>query len=195
MSFIGYGNIIPNSNVNSDYVNVDGSNYSAGLSSNEIPNAGLRGISNNVDAANASVITRSSFSGFKGGKGRQGKGGKVSTKKNNIHSMYKKMSSRSVSIRKHKSRRTKRHHGKSKRGGYVYSTKSKSLSSRRTNKKTRGGKRRYRGGNTEFTNSFALGSTPLSPSNSALANPPIYSPNPNSGNCFNSYNHYTGVQN
>jgi hypothetical protein len=173
MSFIGYGNITPNSNVNPDYVNVDGSNYSAGLSSNEIPNAGLRGISNNVDAANASVITRS----FKGGK----------SKKNNIHSMYKRMTTRrggrKISRRRH-----------TKRGGYVYKSKSRrSRTGKRT--RTRGGKRRYRGGNTEFTNNFALGSTPLSPSNSALANPPIYSPNPNTGNCFNSYNHYTGVQN
>jgi len=178
MSFIGYGNIIPNSNVNPDYVNVDGSNYSAGLSSNEIPNAGLRGISNNVDAANASVITRSSGFGLKGGKG----------KKYNIRSMYKRMTTRRGG------RKISRRRSSMKRGGYVYSSKSKSRRSR-SGRRTRGGKRRYRGGNTEFTNNFALASTKLSPDNSALANPPIYSPNPNSGNCFNSYNHYTGVQN
>ena len=178
MSFIGYGSITPNSNVNPDYVNVDGSSYSAGFSSNEIPNAGLRGISNNVDAANASVITRSVGVGLKGGK----------SKKNNIRSMYKRMAKKSSSTRRR--RGTKRTHNK--KGGYVYTSKRRS---RRSRSRLTGGKRRYRGGNTEFTNNFALASIPLNPSQSALANPPIYSPNPNTGNCFNSYNHYTGIQN
>lgn len=52
MSFLGYGNITPNGNINGNYVNVDSSTYAGNFGSNEIPGLpGLAGSKVNVDAA------------------------------------------------------------------------------------------------------------------------------------------------
>jgi hypothetical protein len=42
MSFLGYGNIVPNSNINGNYVNVDSSTYTGDFGSNVVP--GLPGL-------------------------------------------------------------------------------------------------------------------------------------------------------
>jgi hypothetical protein len=55
-SNLGYGNIVPYSNVNSSYVNVNNSHYPGGFGSNQIPGLpGLAGAKFNVDAAAARV--------------------------------------------------------------------------------------------------------------------------------------------
>lgn len=55
-SNLGYGNIVPFSNVNSSYVNVSNSHYPGGFGSNQIPGLpGLAGAKFNVDAAAARV--------------------------------------------------------------------------------------------------------------------------------------------
>jgi hypothetical protein len=55
-SNLGYGNIVPYSNVNSSYVNVSNSHYPGGFGSNQIPGLpGLSGAKFNVDAAAARV--------------------------------------------------------------------------------------------------------------------------------------------
>jgi len=55
-SNLGYGKFFPNSNVNSNYVNVDNSHYPGGFGSNQIPGLpGLAGAKSNIDAAAARV--------------------------------------------------------------------------------------------------------------------------------------------
>jgi len=52
MSFLGYGNITPNSNINGNYVNVDSSTYNGNFGSTQIPDLpGLAGSKVNIDAA------------------------------------------------------------------------------------------------------------------------------------------------
>ena len=51
-SNLGYGNIIPNSNINGRFVNPDNSHSPGPFGSNQIPGLpGLAGAKNNVDAA------------------------------------------------------------------------------------------------------------------------------------------------
>ena len=87
-SNLGYSKIIPLSNINGNYVNVHNSHNPYHFSSNEIsgeptiPGHGLRGASNNVDAA-AGRLT-SIF-----------KGGAIKRKIKNITKKYKKMKGKS----------------------------------------------------------------------------------------------------
>jgi len=96
-SISGYGNIFPNSNVNGSYVNVTSSNYSGGLSSNEIPKSSLVAIKNNAEAANASIM--------KGGRRKY-----LSRKYKKMKKSYKRSrrggKRRSLSKRNKRSRRT-----------------------------------------------------------------------------------------
>ena len=54
-SHFGYGKIMPNSNVNGQFVNKDSSTFSGSFSSNEIPHSCLPSAKYNVDAANAYI--------------------------------------------------------------------------------------------------------------------------------------------
>ena len=55
-SNLGYAKIVPNSNINGDFVNKDNSHYPGGFGSNQIPGLpGLAGAKYNVDAAAARV--------------------------------------------------------------------------------------------------------------------------------------------
>jgi hypothetical protein len=91
MSFIGYGNIYPNSNVNPHYANVAGVHSPAMLSSNQIPgqNAlpGLYGTKSNIAAAEG-IYNKSMV------------GGKMRRKINNLRTMYKRMTKKSRTSRK-----------------------------------------------------------------------------------------------
>lgn len=91
MSFIGYGNIYPNSNVNPHYANVAGVHSPAMLSSNQIPGQnglpGLYGTKSNIAAA-AGIYNKSMV------------GGKMRRKINNLRTMYKRMTKKSRTSRK-----------------------------------------------------------------------------------------------
>ena len=55
-SNLGYANIIPNSNINGNFINKDNSHYPGGFGSNQVPGLpGLAGAKYNVDAAAARV--------------------------------------------------------------------------------------------------------------------------------------------
>jgi hypothetical protein len=91
MSFIGYGNIYPNSNVNPHYANVAGVHSPAMLSSNQVPGQnglpGLYGTKSNIAAA-AGIYNKSMV------------GGKMRRKINNLRTMYKRMTKKSRTSRK-----------------------------------------------------------------------------------------------
>jgi hypothetical protein len=173
-SNLGYGGIYPNSNVNPAVVNVDGSTYAGGFGSNEIPSSShsMRGASNNVAAASGNWTGGGSRRRFR--------------RRNNISKLYRmKKSMRRSSSRGRRSnnRRT---------GG----RRMRMRKSRRYGRKPVRRTRRQRGGYTQFdsnvpyTPGYSLGG-PLSPSLSALANPPIYH---QYNNCKDNYNHYEATQ-
>ena len=91
MSFIGYGNIYPNSNVNPHYANVAGVHSPAMLSSNQVPGEnglpGLYGTKSNIAAA-AGIYNKSMV------------GGNMRRKINNLRNMYKRMTKKSRTSRK-----------------------------------------------------------------------------------------------
>jgi hypothetical protein len=91
MSFIGYGNIYPNSNVNPHYANVAGVHSPAMLSSNQVPGQnglpGLYGTKSNIAAA-AGIYNKSMV------------GGNMRRKINNLRNMYKRMTKKSRTSRK-----------------------------------------------------------------------------------------------
>ena len=79
-SNLGYAKIIPNSNVNGNFVNKDNSHYPGGFGSNQIPGLpGLAGAKYNVDAAAARVP----------GICMSGGGKKLKNKIKNITKIYK----------------------------------------------------------------------------------------------------------
>ena len=185
-SNLGYSNITPNSNVNSNYVNVGNTNYAAGFSSNEIPSSGLFAAKNNINAAAGCIP----------GSGQCGGGSK---KFKNIKQLYRMRLSMRKRFRKSRGLRK----GLSKRMrkirqtlGHRFSRKNRSVRRRRQ----RGGVQRggvQRGGYSQYQNNLPL--TPsyqtagvhLSAGNSALANPTPYTAN--NVNCTDNYNHYSGA--
>ena len=183
-SNLGYGNVVPFSNVNSNYVNVNNSHYPGGFGSNEIPGLpGLAGAKYNVDAA-ASRVPGICMSG--GGK-------KLKRKIKNITKRYK-MSKKSM---RKKISSTKRKINKSLgmfSSKYMSGGKRKS---RKMRKSIKGKKSRYQKGgysqyqnNMPMTQTYSLGGN-LSAANLALANPPPYKALSNDTSCVDNYNHYT----
>jgi hypothetical protein len=206
-SNLGYGNIVPNSNVNPSFVNRDSSNYPGGFGSNEIPGLpGLAGAKSNVDAA-ASYVPGICL--MKGGakklkrkiknitkQYKKMKGGKK-TMKRNIRTLGKKLN-RTMSIALTKAKSVSRSLAKSlalaSRGGSKH---------RRSTYK----KRHMKGGyypqsipypagygqyqnNLPLTPTYSVGGV-LSAKDLGLANPPPISVLSNCTNCVDNYDHYT----
>ena len=178
MSFLGYGDIMPNSNINSAYVNPNSSTYSGGFSSNEISGLpGLSGAKSGIDAA-AGKVSGICMSGGQ----RQIR--KLKRKIKNISNIYKMRHSRRRSHRLKRRLRTMTLGGGRRR---------RHSSHRRANSK-RHRTRRQHGGYSQYQNNmpsspgYSLGGN-LPASNSALANPPLYKEYDDD---IDNYNHYTG---
>jgi hypothetical protein len=190
-SNLGYGNIIPSSNINGKYVNVDNSNSPATFSSNEIPGLpGLAGAKNNIDAAKGYVPGICLFKG--GAKNFKKKINKISRKykmkggkntkriKRNIKSKFLRgMTGLKGNKRTKKNRSSKKHHKKSHR------------------RVLKGGNITYPPGYSQYQNnqpitpSYSVGGI-LKSSDLGLANPPPIKLLSNCTNCVDNYNHYTG---
>jgi len=211
-SNLGYGNIVPFSNVNGKFVNVDNSHSPATFSSNEIPGLpGLAGAKSNIDAA----------AGFVPGICFKGGAKKLKRKIKNITKKYKMKNKNLKNIKKSL---------KNKYGSKVNFSNKKNVTSaaninrmlaiarigggsrkKRSLKNKRARKTRHqRGGytppglpgipypagygqyqnNLPMTPTYSVGGQ-LSSSNLALANPPPIKVLSNCTNCVDNYNHYT----
>lgn len=174
-SNLGYGKIIPNSNVNPNFVNVGSTSYAGNFGSNEIPGPpnlpGLVSAKNNVDAA-AGIL-------YKGKGGAGSRGTKLFKRKiKNITKQYK-MNKKSLKKRASTLRRKiKRHVSKGSKNG-----------SRSRRYRQRGGYSQYQN-NLPMTTTYSTGGY-LKPQNLALANPVPYKVLSNCTNCVDNYNHYT----
>ena len=170
MSFLGYGNQTPGSNINGDYVNKDSSSYAGGFGSTEIPTSCMRG------------------------------GKKLKRKIKNITKQYKKMKggqnksqimkqlSKSRSLTKSMAIAGGRRRSRmmSRRKGRRMTIRNRRVSRRR---------RQQRGGsymsNVPNTPTYSTGGV-LSAGSSALANPVPYTVTGGNVNCVDNYNHVTG---
>jgi hypothetical protein len=183
-SNLGYGNITPNSNVNSNYVNVDSSNWPGSFGSNEIPGTppgplpGLAGAKSNVDAAAGNVP---GICLFKGG------AKKLKKKIKNITKQYKRMKAGSKKFRSMKNRLSKK---------FISRRFTRSISggkrSRIQRKRQRGGYAQYQN-NLPMTPTYQVAGVNIPASQLALANPPPFKLLPNCVNCVDNYNHYTNT--
>lgn len=187
-SNLGYGNIIPNSNINARFVNVDNSHNPGPFGSNQIPGLpGLAGAKNNVDAA-LGYVPGICFNG--GAKQFKNKIKKISNKyKMKSKQFTKRMKSRirSVFLRKSKSRKSKsRKSRKTKR-----SKRQKGGSSYPQSIPYPPGYSQYQN-NLPMTPTYSLGGI-LKPSDVGMANPPPHNVLPNDSNCSDNYNHFTGM--
>lgn len=172
-SNLGYGNMNPY--IIGKYVNATNSNNPANFSSNEIPGLpGLAGDKSNIAAA-ASQIPRG-ICLLKGG------AKKLKKKIKNITKKYKMKSGKTRRIKSNLRRR--------------YSFVAGGKRKRRVTKRNRSAKVYQKGGYSQYMNnlpltrSYSLGGN-LSPSNSALANPPPLKLNSVGGQCTDNYDHYT----
>ena len=182
-SNLGYAKIIPNSNINGDFVNKDNSHYPGGFGSNQVPGLpGLAGAKYNVDAAAARVP----------GICMSGGGKKLKRKIKNItkrYKMSKKSMKRKASVIK---RRIKSRLSKISRA--ISSSRGKTIGlaggrRRRRSRRQRGGYSQYQN-NLPMTNSYSTGGV-LSAGNLGLANPVPYQALSNCTNCVDNYNHFT----
>ena len=185
MSFLGYGNQTPGSNINGDYVNKDSSSYAGGFGSNEIPTSCMRG--GKKLKRKIKNITKQ-YKKMKGGK---------KTMKRNIRTLGKKLN-RTMSIALTKAKSVSRSLAKSlalaSRGGSKH---------RRSTYK----KRHMKGGyypqsipypagygqyqnNLPLTPTYSVGGV-LDAKELGLANPPPISVLSNCTNCVDNYDHYT----
>lgn len=186
-SNLGYAKIIPNSNVNGDFVNKDNSHYPGGFGSNQIPGLpGLAGAKYNVDAAAARVP----------GICMSGGGKKLKRKIKNITKRYKmpkKSMKRKASGMKKKIRASiSRAMGRSRSASLA---RTRSLAGGRR-RKTRTRTRKQRGGYSQYQNNLPMTPTystggVLSASDLGLANPVPYKVLDNCTNCVDNYNHFT----
>ena len=181
-SNLGYAKIIPNSNINGDFVNKDNSHYPGGFGSNQVPGLpGLAGAKYNVDAAAARVP----------GICMSGGGKKLKRKIKNITKRYK-MSKKSM---KRKASGIKRRiKSRISRISRVISNSHKKTigiagGRRRRSRRQRGGYSQYQN-NLPMTNTYSTGGV-LSAGNLGLANPVPYQALPNCTNCVDNYNHFT----
>lgn len=170
MSFLGYGNQTPGSNINGDFVNKDSSSYAAGFGSNEIPTSCMRG----------------------------GKKLKLKRKIKNITKQYKKMkgglNKTKMQIMKQLSKSRMIAKSIAIAGGRRRSRRMSKRSSRRNRTVSR--RRRQQmggqyGSNVPNTPTYSTGGV-LSASSSALANPVPYTVTSGNVNCLDNYNHFTG---
>jgi hypothetical protein len=175
MSFQTFKSIAPESNINGNFVNVDNSHNGGMFGSNQIPGLpGLAGAKNNVDAAKGYVPGIC----MNGGK-------KIKRKIKNITKMYKmRHSKKKIASMKKRILRN-------------INTKTKTNKKSKSNKKRSTRRRRQRGGYAQYQNNLPLTPTYsiggiLNSHDLGLANPPPYKILPNSGQCTDNYNHYTG---
>ena len=184
-SNLGYAKIIPNSNVNGDFVNKDNSHYPGGFGSNQVPGLpGLAGAKYNVDAAAARVP----------GICMSGGGKKLKRKIKNITKRYKmpkksmkrKASGMRRKIRASLSRAIGRTKSMSRsRGRSIVIAGGK----RRKTRRQRGGYSQYQN-NLPMTPTYSTGGV-LSAGNLGLANPVPYQVLSNCTNCVDNYNHFS----
>jgi len=211
-SNLGYGNVVPFSNVNGKFVNIDNSHNPATFSSNEIPGLpGLAGAKSNIDAA----------AGYVPGICLKGGAKKLKRKIKNITKKYKMKNKNLKNIKKslkkkygHKVNLSNKKNITSaaninrmlaiaRIGGG--SRKKRSLKNKRVRKT-----RHQRGGytppglpgipypagygqyqnNLPMTPTYSVGGQ-LNSSDLALANPPPIKVLSNCTNCVDNYNHYT----
>ena len=189
-SNLGYAKIIPNSNINGNFVNKDNSHYPGGFGSNQIPGLpGLAGAKYNVDAAAARVP----------GICMSGGGKKLKNKIKNITKRYK-MSKKSMKRKASKMKRKitaslSRAIGRSRTMSLARGRSVAISGGRRTRKRK---SRRQRGGYSQYqnnlpmTNSYSTGGV-LSAANLGLANPVPYQALSNEGNCIDNYNHFKNL--
>ena len=168
MSFIGYGNIYPNSNVNPHYANVAGVHSPAMLSSDQVPGQnglpGLYGTKSNIASA-AGIYSKSMV------------GGKMRRKINNLRSMYKRMAKKSCKKGRKITKRTRSSRRSSRRRGGRGTT--------RKHRMMRGGLPSNGGIPSNYGYGFSQGPYQVSyglggnlpPSQSALAQPMYYKAN------------------
>ena len=203
-SNLGYGNIIPNSNINGRFVNPDNSHNPGPFGSNQIPGLpGLAGAKNNVDAA-LGYVPGICFSG--GAKHFKNKIKKISNKykmkskkftkrmKSRVRSAFfsksktkRRSINRSIGIRRNsmfvgKRRRSRRRSSRSRQGGggaYPQSIPYPSGYSQYQN-------------NLPMTPSYSVGGV-LSARDVGLANPPPIQVLPSCTNCMDNANHFTGM--
>ena len=192
-SNLGYAKIIPNSNINSTFVNSNNSHYPGGFGSNETSNFfGLEGAKSNINAA-ASTVPGICMSG--------GSRKYLKQKIKNITKRYK-MSKKSI---KRKVSGIKR---KIKSGLSKTMSKSRSLAKSRSIanniakiKGFAGGKKKskakQRGGYSQYQNNMPMTQTYstggiLSANDLGLANPVPYTLLSNDTNNVDNYNHFLG---
>ena len=189
MSFLGYGDIVPNSNINSAYVNPNSSTYSGSFSSNEISGLpGLSGAKSGIDAA-AGKVPGVCMSGGRNRFSNQHQIRKLKRKIKNISNIYKMKHSRRRTRRLKRKLRNMTLGGK-RRQRQLYSNRNVSAmrhSNRHRTLRQQGGYSQYQN-NMPSSPGYSLGGD-LSASNSALANPPLYQAY---NNVIDNYNHYTG---
>ena len=188
-SNLGYGNIIPNSNINGRFVNPDNSHNPGPFGSNQIPGLpGLAGAKNNVDAA-LGYVPGICFKG--GSKHFKTKIKKISNKyKMKSKKFTKRMKSRIRSAFLRSSKIHEKTRGR-RRSRSMFAGKRSTRSRRRSRSRTqRGGYSQYQN-NFPMTPSYSVGGV-LTPGEVGLANPPPYSVLPNCTNCVDNYNHFTG---
>ena len=188
-SNLGYSTIIPNSNINSSFVNKDNSHYPGGFGSNQIPGLpGLAGAKYNVDAAAARVP----------GICMSGGGKKIKRKIKNITKRYKmpkksmkrKASGMRRKIRSSLSRAMSRSRSMSRsRGRYIGMAGGRKSRRSKRSCRQRGGYSQYQN-NLPMTNTYSTGGV-LSAGNLGLANPVPYQALSNCTNCVDNYNHFT----
>ena len=197
-SNLGYGNIIPNSNINGRFVNPDNSHSPGPFGSNQIPGLpGLAGAKNNVDAA-LGYVPGICFKG--GAKHFKHKIKKISNKyKMKSKKFTKRMKSRIRSAFLRKSKTKSRHMRKTRRR--INGTRHSTGIYRRKTRQGGGGAYPqsipYSGGYSQYQNNQPMTTTYsvgglLKAGDSGLANPPPYTVLPNCTNCTDNYNHFTG---
>ena len=176
-SNLGYGNIVPFSNVNGQYVNVGSTNNPANFGSNEVPGLpGLAGAKSNIDAAAGKVPGICLF-----------KGGALKRKIKNITKHYKKMNAGSRKVKSFKKRVRSRMVSRRLARKFAGGRKMARTVARGRSRRQRGGYSQYQN-NQPFSLSYSLGGV-LPASQLALANPPPISSVTN--NAIDNYNHYT----
>lgn len=203
-SNLGYGNIIPNSNINGRFVNIDNSHNPGPFGSNQIPGLpGLAGAKNNVDAA-LGYVPGICFSG--GSKHFKNKIKKISNKyKMKSKKFTKRMKSRirSVFFRKSKTKRSSKRSSGTRRSNGIRRN-SMFAGKRRRSRSRQGGGGAYPQSipyppgysqyqnNLPMTPSYSVGGI-LKPSDVGMATPPPIQVLPNCTNCVDNYNHFTGM--
>ena len=169
MSFLGYGNQTPGSNINGDYVNTDSSSYAGGFGSNEIPTSCMRG--GKKLKRKIKNITKQY---------KKMKGGLKKTKSQIMKQLSKnRMLSKSIAIAGGRRRMTRRMSRRSSRRN------------KRVSRHQRGGMYQQYGSNVPNTPTYSTGGV-LSAGSSALANPVPYKVTSENVNCVDNYNHFTG---